>query len=313
MARAPNVPVRIVPQDEIAGGSKEPPAFRLARAQSVFSDRAARFDALALAAAGKGDPEFLHLMAKLARAQHSALEAPSAPQPPDLEHLERCAQHGLPPLGTDMPLDMQWRGALMHIANKLSPEAPLPVQQALAALTQLDAAVLDAQASRLLSLDYPALDAASVPFIGAALQVHWVKRASALGDAAFKKLDVPNVCPVCGSLPLASVLRIDVPVPGTRYLHCVLCATDWYMTRGTCSQCEAQDKLAYYHIENDSDAVRGEACDECKGYIKSINHEKDPQADPVADDLATLALDILMDESGYQRASPNYFFVPGQG
>ena len=37
-----------------------------------------------------------------------------------------------------------------------------------------------------------------------------------------------------------------------------------------------------------------------------------PLADPVADDLATLALDILMDESGYERASPNLLFVPGQ-
>jgi formate dehydrogenase maturation protein FdhE len=28
--------------------------------------------------------------------------------------------------------------------------------------------------------------------------------------------------------------------------------------------------------------------------------------------LATLSLDILMDNSGYQRASSNFFFVPGQ-
>ena len=177
----------------------------------------------------------------------------------------------------------------------------------------MDAATLDSQASRLLRLDYPALDAAIVPFLGAALQVHWVKRASALGEGEIRKLDVPGLCPVCGSPPIASMLRIDVPVPGTRYLHCVLCATDWHISRGFCSQCEVQEKLAYYHIESGNDAVRGEACEECKGYIKSFNQEKDPQADPVADDLATLSLDILMDESGYQRASPNFFFVPGQG
>lgn len=59
--------------------------------------------------------------------------------------------------------------------------------------------------------------------------------------------------------------------------------------------------------------MKGEACKECLGYIKSLNQEKEPQLDPVADDLATLSLDILMDESGYQRASPNFFFVPGQG
>lgn len=312
MARAP---IRIVPQNEIAGGLQEPPAFRLARAHSLFSDRAERFEVLAAAAAAnnKGEPDFLRLMAKLARAQHAALDAQSAPQLPDHQHFERCAQHGLPPLGTDLPLDAEWRRSLQHIAQELQADAPPPVRQSLATLTALDAAKLDEQAQRLLSLDFPALDAATVPFIGAALQVYWVQRAAALGESVFRKLDVPNVCPVCGSLPLASVLRIDVPVPGTRYLHCVLCATDWYMTRGTCSQCEAQEKLAYYHIESSSEAVRGEACEECKGYIKSINHEKDPQADPVADDLATLALDVLLDDAGYQRASPNLFFVPGQG
>lgn len=303
-------PIRIVAQSEIAGGLKEPPAFRLPNAVSLFADRAARFEVLA--AAGTGDAAFFQFMAKLARAQQRALDAYAALAPPDAQHLERCRRHGLPPLGTDAPLGATWRGALSHITQSLRNDAPEAVQRVLDGLEKRDPAALDIAASRLLSLDYPALDAALVPFIGAALQVHWVKSVSTLGEGAFKKLDVPNVCPACGSPPLASILRIDVPVPGTRYLHCVLCATDWYLARGVCSQCEAQEKLAYYHLEGGNEAVRGEACDECKGYIKSLNHEKDPQADPVADDLATLALDVLLDESGYQRASPNYFFVPGR-
>ena len=308
MSRAP---IRIVPQGEIAGGLKEPPAFRLPDAASVFSDRGARFEALA--AQGRGEAAFLRLMAQLARAQQKALDNHPTPAAPDSQQLERCRTHGLPPLGTDTSLDAAWRGALTTITQHLRADVPAAVQSVLAGLEKMDAATLDTQASRLLRLDYPALDAAIAPFLGAALQVHWVKRASALGEGEIRKLDVPSLCPVCGSPPLASVLRIDVPVPGTRYLHCVLCATDWHISRGFCSQCEVQGELAYYHVESGNDAVRGEACDECKGYIKSFNQEKDPQADPVADDLASLPLDILMDESGYQRASPNFFFVPGQG
>lgn len=314
MARAP---IRIVAQGEIAGGLKEPPAFRLPDAASLFVDRAQRFDVLAaLAAKAEGDAGFLRFMAKLARAQHSALTKYVMPSAPSAEHLERSRQHGLPPLNTDAPLDAAWRDALAHIAREIRPDAPVAARGVLDALLAQNTAMLDTQAQRLLSLDYPALDAAVVPFVGAALQVHWVKRAAALDEGAIRKLDVPTVCPVCGSPPVASVLRIDVPVPGSRYLHCVLCSSGWYMTRGTCSQCETQEKLAYYHIENGENgnqAVRGEACDECKGYVKSLNHEKDPKADPFADDLASLALDILMDESGYERASPNYFFVPGHG
>lgn len=308
MVRAP---IRIVPQEQIAGGLQEPPAFRLADAGSVFADRAARFEVLA--AAGKGEPGFLRLLAALSVAQQKTVNNKIVKNLPVQEHIERCHTHGLPPLGIDSTLEVSWREVLRDIATALTPDAPPPVRQVLSALERMDGAALDAQASRLLSLDYPALDPATVPFIGAALQVHWVARAAALGEAAFRKLDVPNLCPVCGSPPVASVLRNDVPVPGTRYLHCVLCATDWRLARGFCSQCEAQEKLAYYHIDSESDAVRGEACEECKGYIKSINQEKDPQADPVADDLATLALDVLMDEAGYQRGSPNFFFVPGQG
>jgi hypothetical protein len=33
--------------------------------------------------------------------------------------------------------------------------------------------------------------------------------------------------------------------------------------------------------------------------------------DPVADDLASFALDILMDEAGYGRSGPNLLLVPG--
>src|SRR5262249_19011105 len=150
------------------------------------------------------------------------------------------------------------------------------------------------------------------PFLAAALQVHWVARAAALGAAAFGKLDVPNLCPVCGSLPVASVLSMD-PVPGVRYLHCSLCCSDWRLSRGVCTQCDApRDKVAYFHVETGSESVKAEACEECRGYLKIVNRERDPLVDPVADDLATLALDLLMDESGYQRASPNLLFVPGQ-
>jgi len=33
------------------------------------------------------------------------------------------------------------------------------------------------------------------------------------------------------------------------------------------------------------------------------------QLDPVADDLATLALDMLVDEAGYARSGPNLLLI----
>ena len=46
-------------------------------------------------------------------------------------------------------------------------------------------------------------------------------------------------------------------------------------------------------------------------YLKILYQEKAPESDPVADDLATLALDMLVDEAGYSRAGPNLLFVSG--
>ena len=156
MTRAP---IRIVPQEEIAGGLKEPPAFRLPDAKCVFADRAARFEALA--AAGKGEPEYMRLMARLARAQQHALDSHPTPPTPDSQHLERCRLHVLPPLGTDAALDASWRGALKSISQSLLKDAPEAARRVLIGLEKLDAATLDTQAARLLSLDYPALDPAT--------------------------------------------------------------------------------------------------------------------------------------------------------
>jgi len=38
---------------------------------------------------------------------------------------------------------------------------------------------------------------------------------------------------------------------------------------------------------------------------------KAPEVDPVADDLATLTLDMLMSERDYLRSGPNLLFIPG--
>jgi FdhE protein len=60
-------------------------------------------------------------------------------------------------------------------------------------------------------------------------------------------------------------------------------------------------------------AVKAEACDECRTYLKLMNQDLDPHVDPYADDLATLALDLLVDEQGLARSGPNLLFHPGTG
>ena len=47
------------------------------------------------------------------------------------------------------------------------------------------------------------------------------------------------------------------------------------------------------------------ACDSCRCYPKIFYQERDMGVELVADDLASLALDLLMSEAGYHRASGN--------
>ena len=80
------------------------------------------------------------------------------------------------------------------------------------------------------------------------------------------------------------------------------------MVRVTCSQCEATQAISYQTIEGHHDAIRAECCDTCHTYRKILYQEKDSDVDPIADDLASLALDLLLTEAGYRRASGNPLF-----
>jgi FdhE protein len=151
----------------------------------------------------------------------------------------------------------------------------------------------------------------------AALQVHWVALAGHFVADEVKALDVPGLCPLCGTLPVASMVCAHSPYQGLRYLHCSLCATEWHMVRVQCSACGASGKdIGYHTLKSDTSAakipsgegtaaVRAETCEQCRGYRKILYQEHDTGVDPVADDLASLALDLLLGAEGYHRASGN--------
>ena len=95
-----------------------------------------------------------------------------------------------------------------------------------------------------------------------------------------------------------------------RYLICGLCGAQWHLTRVVCARCGGTGGLSYFTIEGRPPGVRAEACAECKTYLKLFYLEEIPLADGFADDVATLALDLMMAEEGYSRATCNYFLLP---
>ena len=166
-------------------------------------------------------------------------------------------------------------------------------------------------ATDLLAGAYEGLDAGETPFVAAALQLYWVKMALQIGDRATALPAQIGLCPVCGSHPVASVVRIGGAQQGLRYLVCSLCASEWHMVRVKCSACGSTKGISYLGIDGASQAIKAECCDECKTYLKIFYLEQDTSLVPAADDLATLALDMLVDQAGYNRIGPNLLFLPG--
>ncbi len=289
----------------------EAPEILLPVRSSVFADRAERFDALA---ANHKLGDWLHFLGHLTRAQHEALQ--SLPELPPLSAaaLEQAREHHMPPLNATAAVrPAVWRDVLRQLIAALLPHAPEASVPLLTALAAADDIRLEALADGLLHGEPDPAAAGELPLVAAALQVVFTAQAARLESDQRQKLDTPGVCPCCGSLPVASLVRLGAAVNNLRYLHCSLCNTEWNVPRATCTACGGDKGLAQHQIEGSNGAVRAETCDSCKSYLKIAYQDKDPRIDPVADDLATLALDLLVDEAGYGRSGPNLLLVNAAG
>ncbi len=295
----------------IATSTSQPPTLILPSPASHFSQRAQRLEQLA---AGHALGDFLQFMAALARAQQAALQQLGTVSLPDAASLEQARTHGMPPLAAQaLPRDAAWHGALQHVLDALAPTANAATAALLDELRTLPAERLEAMAARILDTDFSGPDTRFYPLLAAALQVYWVQRVTSLPVQAYAPLDVRNVCPACGSLPLGSVIGAHADVSGLRYAQCALCGTQWNVTRASCLSCGAgEDRVGYHSIEGDKGPMQAESCDECHTYFKLLRRDQDASADLTADDLASLALDMLLDDAGFARGGPNLLFVPGE-
>lgn len=290
----------------------EPPQVIAPDASQIFRKRAERFEQLA---GGHSLGDWLRFLAAISRAQHDALQVLPALDLPGPEQMRAAREHRMPPLPAQAwARASAWRESLAAIATAVTAVAPATAQRDLARLATYDAERTEALAEQVLHTELYGEDAALLPYVAAALQVIWTAGASRLGVAEIGALDVPGVCPCCGFLPVGSVIRTVGEVSNLRYLHCALCNTEWNLVRLKCSACDVTDGVSYKALQDESgkenDAIRAETCEACKSYLKIAYAEKAP-VDPVADDLATLALDILVDEAGYSRSGPNLLLVPG--
>ncbi|MFF7398385.1 formate dehydrogenase accessory protein FdhE [Achromobacter sp. NPDC008082] len=299
---------RILPRGEIeALDHNVIPRVSLPDRASVFATRAARLRQLA---ADSPVADYLLLMAQLVDAQQRALKDCAAPGASE-DRLALAQAHGMPPLqAVGWPRDPMWRGILAQLVDDVArgqnvPAEAVEVCRALRRAVDEDPESLEDLAEALLAEQDQGVDGAAAPFVMAALQVYWTDLASRFDDKQLPVVSPFGVCPVCASLPVASVVRVGGQYEGYRYLCCSLCATQWHMVRVKCSHCEDVESVAYQAIDGRSPAIKAETCDHCHTYRKIFYQDKDLYVEPVADDLASLMLDVLVGEAGYSRASGN--------
>ena len=231
----------------------------------------------------------------------------------------------MPLLPAASHVDPAWHRVLDELLAALdgATEVPEALQPTLQALRTMPFDERDTLARRVLvGLLTEPQDLAAAPIVMAALQVTFADRASRLQESDVPYTDPATICPVCGSAPVASVLRIGGREAGLRYLHCGVCCTEWHMVRVKCTHCESTKGVRYQGMQSEGsdqkdgpkdEVVLAETCDQCHTYRKIANQEKDPLAEPLADDLATLLLDLLMGETDYARASMNPLLPMSEG
>ncbi|MBN2516575.1 MAG: formate dehydrogenase accessory protein FdhE [Deltaproteobacteria bacterium] len=118
-------------------------------------------------------------------------------------------------------------------------------------------------------------------------------------DAIEKSEWTEGYCPVCSKEPKIAELREE---EGFRYLYCNQCGFEWNYLRIKCPFCgnEDQQELAYFTIEGE-EKYRVDVCNNCKRYIKTVDFRKTTEkANLDVEDIATLHLDILASEEGYE-------------
>ncbi len=297
--------VPLAPMD--IGELANPPFAVLPDPASVFLRRAERLAALA---PGHQLEPYLHFLSQLTRAQHDILDALPAPTLPPAERLELARANTMPPISTghfvlDDAADKTFAALLKSLeAMDLAPSPRATLAKVVALSNDERHGMM-----RAILLDEIPGDAIAEHVLAAAtVQVIFTRMAAKLDVATLSRV-ADGACPSCGGAPVASAIVGWSGAHGTRFCTCSICATQWNVVRIKCLVCSSEKGIAYHSLEGGAETVMGETCDTCSSYVKMLHQHKDAALDPIADDVASLALDLTLKKEGWERASVNPFLM----
>lgn len=108
-------------------------------------------------------------------------------------------------------------------------------------------------------------------------------------------------CPACGGWPALAELR---GLERNRVLRCGRCATGWELPVLVCPFCLERDHENHVSLaaEGEEQQRRIDACRTCNGYVKTVTTLAPVRAWALPlDDLASLELDLVAGDRGFQR------------
>ena len=298
--------IKILSESEIkqAANSFQTPAVLFANPKNLYQRRAKRLRDLA-----QNHPlsDYLLFAADIVESQLSTLEKNPLP-PQQFEQL-----NDIEPLNAKtFKRNSIWREYLTEILYEIKPKANEQVASTIEFLEKASSAELEEMANKLLAQEFNLVSSDKAVFIWAALSLYWLQAAQQIPhNSRVENAENFHHCPVCGSLPVASIVQIGTS-QGLRYLHCNLCESEWNLVRAQCTNCNSHDKLEMWSLDEELALVRAETCGSCESYLKIMFQEKDPHVEPVADDLASIFLDIEMEEKGFARSGLNPFVFPAE-
>jgi FdhE protein len=281
------------------GEVAKPPFARLPEPGALFTRRAERFRTLAR---GHELTSYLLFLADLCAVQHGIQDGLPAVELPAFDVLARAREHGMPPLDRSrFTADVACDATLDRLlAAADACEMPAAAKAALHNVRGADAAALAGMVRSALADSIPVETMAEHVFVAAALQVHFSRLAAQLDATGLVPVG-DGACPACGGPPVSSMV-VGWPPASAR-------ARSADYVRIKCTVCGSTKGISYLGIEGGTDTVKAETCDSCRSYVKILHQHKEAALEPVADDVASLGLDLLVRGTGMRRGGVNPFLL----
>lgn len=178
------------------------------------------------------------------------------------------------------------------------PEGTLaPLKQAME-LGEIDFTRLPLGEVPAFSLPYAEDDLTMLLYLLSKPYFHALREQRGLDDRLWEE----GKCPLCNAQPALSWTGEE----DRRKVCCPFCGSTGYVGRSSCPICLREDasKQRILAFEKE-EGFAVNTCDLCRSYVKTVDEPLIARYSPDIADIVSLPLDIIVQEKGYQRRSPN--------